>query len=69
MPDPALDVPDAAARVALVPGAIELLSGPDKLPTMIRASEPPINERRFSYGFVHNVVFIAFSALVAVSKL
>jgi hypothetical protein len=28
------------------------------LPMMIRASEPPMKERRFSYDFVHNVALI-----------
>src|SRR5262249_45472888 len=31
------------------------------LPIMIRASEPPMNERRYSCGFVHTLEFMTFS--------
>src|SRR6516164_11447807 len=60
MLDLALDICDASAGVALVPGAIELLRV--VLPIMIRASEPPMNARR-SAGVLHKLDFMDFSIL------
>ena len=34
------------------------ISAASSLPMMIRASEPPMKERRFSVGFVHTSDFI-----------